>query len=245
MAYPTLALLLLHGTALIMSPLQTAAFASGFQFPNQPGLQTFPAYQQFAVMQSIPRGDRRLLQPFADFRKRQWTSGLRASQLHEQQQAESSHSDETYTYLDESSIRKSEHDDSDSTTVQTAPESSDEELAITGTIGKKKTGILDLGLPPESILLLNLVAIIWGSQHAVIKTCIQDLDPASFSLVRFFLGSLFATPAWIISSASAEPETNVVKPNGAILNNTWRWGIELGLWMFLGYAFQAIGLEVR
>ena len=24
---------------------------------------------------------------------------------------------------------------------------------------------------------------------------------------------------------------------------TWRWGAELGLWMFLGYALQAIGLE--
>jgi len=25
----------------------------------------------------------------------------------------------------------------------------------------------------------------------------------------------------------------------------WRWGLEMGIWMFLGYAFQAVGLVVR
>ena len=101
------------------------------------------------------------------------------------------------------------------------------------------------GLPPDSILLLNLVAIIWGSQHAVIKMCMSDLDPSTFSLVRFFLGAVIATPAWLLSSTSSSDKSDqktMHKSNE--LSTTWRWGIEMGVWMFLGYAFQAMGLAV-
>lgn len=111
-------------------------------------------------------------------------------------------------------------------------------------------------MPGDSILLLNIVAIIWGSQHAVIKTCIEDLDPSSFSLVRFLLAALIATPAWYLSAntKSAESATDqagsneiaITKDNeeSSDLSTTWRWGVEMGLWMFLGYAFQAVGLAV-
>jgi len=91
-----------------------------------------------------------------------------------------------------------------------------------------------------SIILLNLVAILWGSQHAVIKTCVSDLDPSSFTMVRFVLGALIATPAWLWASPK-----NTTTSSKHDLKTTWRWGLEMGFWMFLGYAFQAIGLEVR
>jgi len=103
-----------------------------------------------------------------------------------------------------------------------------------------------IGMPADSVLLLNLVAIIWGSQHAVIKTCVSDIDPSSFSLVRFFLGALIATPG--ICSGSTDKREQKITPMMEKMNNervklTLRWGAEMGLWMFLGYAFQAIGLE--
>lgn len=84
------------------------------------------------------------------------------------------------------------------------------------------------GLPPQNILLLNTVALIWGTQHPVIKMVVNDCDASAFSLVRFGLGALIATPMWL---ASTETSTQ-----------TWRWGLEMGMWMFLGYACQAIGL---
>jgi drug/metabolite transporter (DMT)-like permease len=39
------------------------------------------------------------------------------------------------------------------------------------------------GMPLQSLLLLNLVAIIWGTQHAVIKSVIDDTTPAKLSLL--------------------------------------------------------------
>jgi hypothetical protein len=105
----------------------------------------------------------------------------------------------------------------------------------------------NIGIPPGAILMLNLVAILWGSQHAVIKMCVSDVDPSSLSLVRFLLGALLATPSWWLSSRT---QTISAKDNmgsnsiASELSTTWRWGTEMGLWMFLGYAFQSIGLAV-
>jgi hypothetical protein len=110
------------------------------------------------------------------------------------------------------------------------------------------TGLnFNIGIPPDAILLLNLVAILWGSQHAVIKMCVSDVDPASLSLVRFFLGALLATPTWWyssrtkVTSAKGNAASNAIESD---LYMTWRWGSEMGFWMFLGYAFQSIGLAV-
>ncbi|KAL3787713.1 LOW QUALITY PROTEIN: hypothetical protein HJC23_012139 [Cyclotella cryptica] len=43
-------------------------------------------------------------------------------------------------------------------------------------------------------------------------------------------------------SASTSRETNLAEGNETSLS--WRYGLELGVYMFLGYAFQAIGLEI-
>lgn len=87
------------------------------------------------------------------------------------------------------------------------------------------------GFPPENVILLNLVAVLWGTQHPVIKMVVENCDASIFSLVRFGLGALIATPAWLASSK--EEDNNP---------QTLRWGLEMGMWMFLGYAFQAVGL---
>ena len=139
------------------------------------------------------------------------------------------------------------------------------------------------GIPIQSILLLNLVAVIWGTQHAVIKTVVDggigidgggDGTAAYFTLARFGLAAALAapyTPGWsqpeqqiqrlveIEKYASGRDakkyeladEDNSNDEDGSILLTTstsagrlaWKYGAELGLYMFLGYAFQAIGLE--
>jgi drug/metabolite transporter (DMT)-like permease len=205
------------------------------------------------------------------------------------------------------------------------------------------------GIPLQSILLLNLVAIIWGTQHAVIKSVIDDnitptklsffldgssssshsiiqavvstlqpfisaaassiatvvgenndvgdmlLDSSSttdviasssssstaayFTLARFGIAAILSSPytpgvrqimdhvqerlfttaqqqqqqqqpdslstttatTKSISSDSSSTTTN--NGSSSSITTAWRYGFELGIYMFLGYAFQAIGLE--
>ena len=95
-----------------------------------------------------------------------------------------------------------------------------------------------------SILLLNCVAIIWGSQHAVIKMIINDTDASYYTLLRFGLAALLASP-YTPGFSSWMDETSETKNNmdDGQIQKAWRWGLEMGLWMFLGFSFQAIGLE--
>jgi drug/metabolite transporter (DMT)-like permease len=113
----------------------------------------------------------------------------------------------------------------------------------------------------SSILLLNLVAVIWGSQHAVIKMIVADSDVAAFTLWRFTLAALFALPylpglphdlaavfhpgndkinAAGDNKSLASADNSMSTPSE--VQTAWRWGIEMGLWMFLGFSLQAIGL---
>lgn len=77
----------------------------------------------------------------------------------------------------------------------------------------------------SSVLLLNCVAILWGTQHAVIKTLINDTTPASYSLLRFGLAALIASP-YLPKLPSKE--------DGDKSFDAWRWGSELAIYQFLG-----------
>jgi drug/metabolite transporter (DMT)-like permease len=118
-----------------------------------------------------------------------------------------------------------------------------------------------------AILWLNAVAILWGTQHAVIKTVVTDDESsaAAFTLCRFALAAALALPAGItqvvnrkqaveddaslLSSVRADAAAAAATTTLQSTNTTtdWvtlaRWGAELGWWMFLGFGFQAIGLE--
>lgn len=99
-----------------------------------------------------------------------------------------------------------------------------------------------LGLSP--ILWLNGVAILWGSQHAVIKTIMEDGgNPADLLLLRFGLAAILAvSPKLLMASDDSSPSkknaSSVFESQGAL-----RWGAELGIFMFLGFLFQAVGLQ--
>jgi drug/metabolite transporter (DMT)-like permease len=110
--------------------------------------------------------------------------------------------------------------------------------------------------PQFAVLLLNSVAILWGSQHAIIKTVVTDDDTttsaAVFTLCRFALAALVALPAgmsevlWWTKDTSEESSSSASSKeliDSESLTTLVRWGTEMGLWMFLGFAFQAIGLE--
>jgi len=88
-------------------------------------------------------------------------------------------------------------------------------------------------------VMLNLVTIIWGSQHVVIKWVISDehsnVDPATFSLIRFSIATFFSAPFTPLPSKCPVP--------GVPARLIWRWGFEMGIWMFLGFALQTVGLQ--
>ena len=98
----------------------------------------------------------------------------------------------------------------------------------------------DSGVLP-SLLALNLVTLLWGSQHAVIKGLVDATgSPDVVNAARFSLAALIALP-WAPSLwASADDGTDA---DADAAGATWAAGADLSLWMFAGYALQAIGLQ--
>jgi len=113
-----------------------------------------------------------------------------------------------------------------------------------------------------SVLLLNIVAIIWGTQHAVVKSVLMGADTleitnSGFTFSRFLLAVLVVlkfTPDIRPSVKSVGRQLNNLRNDNDVQldsyhekesSNTkvnqykdsitaWRWGSEMGLWMFLG-----------
>ena len=98
----------------------------------------------------------------------------------------------------------------------------------------------------KSVLLLNAVAVIFGSQHAVIKGSL-DLFPSTslLNFWRFLSSALLFSPALLtlLASSKGTGKEKDVDDGGEGKPDIWRAGTELGLWTFLGFAFQAIGME--
>jgi len=194
--------------------------------------------------------------------------------------------------------------DSDLNRTKNGPDGTNSDATTTATDSSPSRCEL-WGVPIQSICFLNLVAIVWGTQHAVIKSVIDADDIGSgppsedvvqnggaaasgkdtaayFTLARFGLAALLAslhTPGCSSlvenfkekfcgvestmfvdgvdgmggeelshvqpdqSVQSAELHRNILMRERQSTKLVWRYGAELGVWMFLGYAFQAIGLE--
>lgn len=105
----------------------------------------------------------------------------------------------------------------------------------------KQLGVLNNLRPPqkispESILLsnaaiLNVVAVLWGSQHLIIKSAVNGYPAASLvNFSRFLVSLCFFIPSVY----------DTIKTKNIL---TIKSGLELGLYSFLGFAFQAIGLQ--
>lgn len=77
----------------------------------------------------------------------------------------------------------------------------------------------------SGIFLLNIVAILWGTQHAIIKSLVNDTTPAAYSLLRFGLAAFLSSPYL--------PELPLKNHRNAACE-AWRWGCELAIYQFLG-----------
>ncbi len=107
----------------------------------------------------------------------------------------------------------------------------------------------------SSLFLLNFVAILWGTQHVCIKQSIDLYQSTSvLNFWRFTLSTLlFSGPIVTAFGNSRIDSSNIDSGNNLTeigapydkgnFERTLKTGIELGLWTFLGFGFQAIGLE--
>ena len=85
-----------------------------------------------------------------------------------------------------------------------------------------------------ALLILNGVTVLWGSQHAVIKSVVDATgSPEALNAVRFGIAALVALPF--------APELFGGDDDS---DDTWSAGAELGCWMFAGFALQAVGLQL-
>lgn len=77
----------------------------------------------------------------------------------------------------------------------------------------------------EGVTLLAVVAVLWGTTFVVIKGTVSSLDPSVIVLARFAIAALVFLPFF--------------KRDRALLVA----GLELGFWLWAGYASQAEGLQ--
>lgn len=76
-------------------------------------------------------------------------------------------------------------------------------------------------------LVLVAITAVWGATFVVVKDALDQADPFTFLALRFAVGALVGTAlAW----------RHLRHPN------VLRYGAFLGLFLFLGYAFQTVGL---
>ena len=81
-----------------------------------------------------------------------------------------------------------------------------------------------------SFLILNAVAVIWGTQHVVIKSSLDSFpSPSVLNFWRFATSAVLFLPAFVQTLSTKNTKT-------------LQAGAELGLWTTLGFAFQSIGL---
>ena len=80
----------------------------------------------------------------------------------------------------------------------------------------------------KAVQTLAFVTAAWGTQHSVAKAALDSVGDGhalELTAVRFVVAAL--------ALAQFRPKDN----------ETWRWGAELGVWSFLGFALQTVGLE--
>uniref|UniRef100_A0A2P2QNT5 Uncharacterized protein LOC103338699 n=1 Tax=Rhizophora mucronata TaxID=61149 RepID=A0A2P2QNT5_RHIMU len=79
----------------------------------------------------------------------------------------------------------------------------------------------------KSVLLLNVAVVVYASNIPVVKAVETAMDPAAFSAVRFVVSAIPFLP--FVFQARDDLKTRNA-------------GIELGMWVSLGYLIEALGL---
>ena len=128
-----------------------------------------------------------------------------------------------------------------------------------GSIKPVQDAITILGLPPKAIIALNAVAVIWGTQHAVIKMVADDSSAGPFTFLRFSIGAVISSIPLMFNydpNSNRESKSRNIFPGSDLSNKendnikldnlklVGRWGVEMGFWLFLGFAFHTIGVAI-
>ncbi|KAK1567986.1 hypothetical protein Q3G72_019007 [Acer saccharum] len=102
-------------------------------------------------------------------------------------------------------------------------------LSLKSLFGKRSLWrrILFASTKVRSIILLNVITIVYASNIPVVKEVEAIIDPAAFTVVRFAVSAIPFIP--FIYRARNDIQTRNA-------------GIELGFWVSLGYLMQALGL---
>jgi len=80
---------------------------------------------------------------------------------------------------------------------------------------------------------LLFVTFIWGATFVVVQNAIASLPPHSFNAVRFLLAALLLG-GWLVLFERKQ----LIHLNKKLLFS----GMIMGVWLFVGYAFQTVGL---
>lgn len=83
-------------------------------------------------------------------------------------------------------------------------------------------------------MTLLFIAFIWGATFVSVQKAISLLEPHSFNAVRFFIAFLLLLLVYVLFF---NKKTQVWS------KTVWISGFKIGIWLFLGYAFQTLGLE--
>eukprot|EP00965_Chrysotila_dentata_P049848 1652710-Pleurochrysis_carterae.AAC.1 len=104
----------------------------------------------------------------------------------------------------------------------------------------------------QALFALNTAAVLWGSQHAVMKDFVDFASPSLLNAGRFAIAAAVAIP-WLPRQPGDEPPSPLVLKAGRSEGDdagpserasaTWVLARELGLWTFLGFTLQTVGLQ--
>jgi drug/metabolite transporter (DMT)-like permease len=86
----------------------------------------------------------------------------------------------------------------------------------------------------KSDIFLFTAALIWGFAFVAQKEAMNHIGPFAFMSLRFFLGSLTLLPFMFLRKEKIEKKTKIT---------LWQAGLMAGILLFLGTAFQQIGIK--
>ncbi|WP_409301280.1 DMT family transporter [Peribacillus sp. SCS-155] len=82
-------------------------------------------------------------------------------------------------------------------------------------------------------LTLLFVVFIWGATFVMVQNAISFLAPFTFNAVRFLLAFILLSAWYLLFGRGSKP----VWTRDLVTD-----GCKIGIWLFLGYAFQTVGL---
>ncbi|KAL3824234.1 hypothetical protein ACJIZ3_020263 [Penstemon smallii] len=108
--------------------------------------------------------------------------------------------------------------------------STDSRLSFESLFGKQALWrrILFASRKVRSIILLNVITVVYASNIPVVKEVEAIIDPEAFTVVRFAVAAIPFIP--LVFQARGDAQTRNA-------------GMELGFWISLGYILQALGLQ--